>query len=274
MTQTTTYRNYERPEMSPTNNTCDWSQYHVSYLEQYGIDANGNPIPGFTLLPEDQILNKALVDIVNDSPELQQRLGQAEDMLDCCAGGVFRTALLAAPFANPEGSRIEFADLEGPALDLTQSGLNNGLRGWDVHLQHVMSVDKTGHWNNALDVIRKCGVAVGRSIFQLPSKKYNLTTTAFGPESLTGEVEEWRLAVLSLVNATKLGGVFIMHYMDGSNGWRGFPAVSIGKEEVEKVLDGKVQIIGHKFTPASGKARKETDPTYYRGMGMVIGLVT
>lgn len=255
------------------NRDVDWGGYPAGYLEQYGVDADELPIPGFTPLPEDQAHNREFIRIVSESPELVRRLGTASLLLDCCVGGVLRTSLLIAPFAKPEGAILELADLEGPQLEFTRRALANRLAGWQPHADNIAGYDTQGYWHTALDTVNRTGIAVARNIFELPRNRYQVTATGYGPESLTEDVDEWELAVNSLINATTIGGVFVMEYMDGSDGWGDFPAVSIGGRDVERVLAGKVRVIGHTFAPASGQAREEDDPTHYRGMGLAVGIV-
>ncbi len=255
------------------NGDVNWRRYPAEYLEQYGIDADGQSVPGFVPMFEDQVHNRAFVRIVSESPELVSRLGTASLMLDCCVGGVLRTSLLIAPFANPEGATLELGDLEGPQLELTRQALNNGLAGWRPHADDIARHDTQGHWADALGTVNRTGLVVVRNIFELPRDAYEVAITGYGPESLTEDIEEWELAVDSLINATTIGGVFVMEYMDGSSGWRGFPAVSIDQNNVESAVAGRVRVIDHVFAPASGQAREVGDPTHYRGMGLLVGMV-
>jgi hypothetical protein len=190
-------------------------------------------------------------------------------------GGVFRTSLLVAPFAdttNP-ATRIELCDLEGPQLELARRGLANGLDGWQVHIDDLAEADVGGWWHDAVQTVLQFGVVVPRSIFSPAEQQSDVGTLAFGPESLTESLEECAAAFTSAVSSVKPGGVIVVHYMDGSNGWDGFPAVPVNGDIVEKMLRKGVRVIGHEFVPASGSIRKEGDPTHYRGIGLLVGIV-
>lgn len=261
--------------MTKKNSEQNWGNFNREYRTQYGIDASGQPIPGFKPLPEDHTLANEFVLMVYNNPELMQRLGQATLVRDDCMGGIFRASLLVAPFAdasNPK-TRIELCDLEGPQLQMARENLANGLGGWQSHIDDLAESDKRGHWQNAIPTVEQRGVVVPRSIFDSEEKQSDVGSMAFGAESLTGDIEECHLAVNSMVGSVKPNGLVVIQYMVESNGWGEFPAVPITQQDMVDMLEPQVDIVGHAFAPASGGARKKDDPTHYTGMALVVGIV-
>jgi hypothetical protein len=78
------------------------------------------------------------------------------------------------------------------------------------------------------------------SVFELPSRKWDLGTMFFVACSMSADVEEFQHAVRAFVTALKPGAPFAAAFMAQSQGYqvgdRWFPAVAIDTEEVTRAL--------------------------------------
>lgn len=82
------------------------------------------------------------------------------------------------------------------------------------------------------------------SIFELPAEEWDIGTMFFVAESLTEQMDEFRLAVRCFLRSLKPNGVFVAAFMEQSVGYEvgshTFPAVSISRNDVEDTLSGLV----------------------------------
>ncbi|ONH60969.1 methyltransferase [Frankia sp. CcI49] len=82
------------------------------------------------------------------------------------------------------------------------------------------------------------------SVFELDQNRWDLGTMFFVACSISGFREDFAQALECFLNALVPRAPFAMAFMEKSHGYRvgdiSFPAVSIGMEEISKILDGVV----------------------------------
>lgn len=243
-------------------NQFDTGAYHHSYHQ---------------LIPEDAALTKAFITCVTTSPQLQRLLGTGRQALDVCNGGVLRNIGLIYPFLCDD-AHIVLADI-GQSQLATAAYMLNEAKADRLGIWHSHQQDMARHplWKDAITKASKKSKVVALSIFDLPKNTFDVITTFYGPESLTEDPAEYVRAVHTWLDSGRSGAVAIMAYTAGSSGYMAgdvrFPALSVDRDTVERVVKSRLQIIAHVLTPASGAMRTADDPTDYKALGLLIGII-
>ncbi|MGH7196304.1 MAG: hypothetical protein ACREGJ_00875 [Candidatus Saccharimonadales bacterium] len=254
------------------NEQFNWNKFGPQYYEQY----LGK------VIWEDRCLGRftigALLELGDESGI---KLESLQTGIDACNGGVVRGPSLIAPFMRDAAeSVIYWSDYGKPQVQNAQEVINAGkkgnLGGWAAHQTHLGKCRP--EWSGGSLKACKIGEVVEQSIFDLPKKAYDIGITCFGPESLTGNEQEWEQASLTFFQSIARNGLVAMLYMRdkkqnpgwGSAGER-YPAVAIREEDVFRVAKYELSSIQTFSVTASNEARPDGDEFGYEGMGAIVG---
>jgi len=247
-----------------TNASFDWDSFNIDlYYKQYQDQ----------VLPDDRILSRALIGALLES---EIPLRSLKTGIDACNGGLPIGPSLIAPFIADTG-KLYWSEYGKPqvshAAKIIKMGREGNLGKFSAHQTHMAQCHPA--WADA--GFRACtlGEAVQQSVFDLPADTYDIGITCFGPESLTGDYEEWRLAVETFLRSVHKGGPAAMLYTENSNGYlagMSYPAVSVDQAQILEAVQPELKQIHAGRIDPSHTARVDGDPHSYTGMGYVIGL--
>lgn len=111
---------------------------------------------------------------------------------------------------------------------------------WETYQQHPTFRERAGKRRPYFSLLRKVRVRQA-SVFDLPSRRYDVGTMFFVACSLSAEIADFYAAVKSFGNCLKPGAPFAIAFMTNSDGYqvadRRFPAVPIGRDEIARSLE-------------------------------------
>lgn len=254
----------------------------------------------FKTLYEADVVLGAYTIMVLQKVMAQQSFRPFKRALDIATGGGLRTAALYGPLIADaeEGGTLTFADVGERQLRETErhrvAAAAGNITFWEKHQKEMSKVDP--RWHNTFRKIASIGHVARIGFEDLPPKSQQIIGTGHGPESATDDIPTYEGYIRKLYNALEEGGLLIMPYTVGSNGYvvgskaHGeepivFPAVAVYPEDVPGgVPEGAINLhelvrrIG--FTLLGAKAiqhdgdnetiRGPEDPTHHWGLGVMI----
>lgn len=112
---------------------------------------------------------------------------------------------------------------------------------WRPFWQAVSPGDRFGDFDAASAALAKRAAVEQGSVFDLPAAAWDLGTMFFVAESISQDPAEFAAALAAFVGAIRTGGPFAAAFMERSDGYavaqRRFPATSVGRDEVLRVLE-------------------------------------
>lgn len=203
-----------------------------------------------------------------------------EKGLDACNGGIINGAALQAEYVK-DGGVIEWMDLGKPQVRYAAGVIRRGRRGdlGDFAPQQTSLGRHNRDWSGAGYRACELGKAVEGNVFKLEPDAYDIGTTLCGPESLTGDHEEWRKGTRRFFGAIRPGGLACMIAMYGSSGWNSagpeYPAVPICEADILEATADMLEGV-QTYSIQAGKdlheVRPEGEPTTFTAIGLVMGI--
>jgi hypothetical protein len=223
-----------------------------------------------SVLPEDaqiiQCASKFLIEACGPA-------SHSKRAVDVGAGANLYPALLMLPWAE----HIVFTEYASPNINWLTENLADRPGEWQWQPFWDLVADRTGY--RAVEQPRRKLAAVHEirtvSIFDLPSRAWDLGSMFFVADGMTTDAGEFELAIRSFLNALKPGSPFMMAFMEGSNGYDvhgvSFPAVRVSPDSLDALLAD---------LPVTGTSVLRTDNSIrrvrhgYDAMLLVTGFVT
>lgn len=227
--------------------------------------------------PEDSFLEKAGIHSLRRITAANAiQLESLESGIDICNGGVPLNCMLLAPYVAPD-ARVEWADFGKPGVQNAARFLDNAgntQQRWLHHQTHMGTIDPL--WHQSITQAVHTGVATHRDIMELPRDEFGFGATAFGPESITSNREEWEEAVMRLFRSVRIGGIVLMQYMIKSTGYASagehYRAVPITRKDVLELARDELRDIESHSVYKAQVARIAGEPFSYEGMGLLLGI--
>jgi NNMT/PNMT/TEMT family len=223
-----------------------------------------------SVLPEDaqiiQCASKFLIEACGPA-------SHSKRAVDVGAGANLYPALLMLPWAE----HIVFTEYASPNINWLTENLADRPGEWQWQPFWDLVADRTGY--RAVEQPRRKLAAVHEirtvSIFDLPSRAWDLGSMFFVADGMTTDAGEFELAIRSFLNALKPGSPFMMAFMEGSSGYDvhgvRFPAVRVTPDSLDALLAD---------LPVTGTSVLRTDNSIrrvrhgYDAMLLVTGFVT
>jgi hypothetical protein len=226
-----------------------------------------------SVLPEDA---RIIDHIVQRIEELRLTPRSMQRVVNVGHGSVFAIDPVIQHLIHDHGS-YDLVEYGEQNLASMRETIRRGLRGdkgiWGKFEKHATF--KSPIFAGGLDrAWRLCNVIPG-SIHELAKNTYDAGFTFYCPESITSEMHVFEHAVHQLIDSIKHGGLFVMAFMRGSEGYdtpgKLFPAVAVDCEEVYELLREKLKDLEvipiqapHGMRPADGPQ--------YTGIGLATGI--
>lgn len=174
---------------------------------------------------------------------------------------------------------IDFSDfLESNLLEVKKWTTNDkSAYNWDKYFEKVLSIEKTRVSKDSVNsrkyLLRKkivdffrCNAKVGRPLGKHNSKKYDIVSANFVPESITKYKKTWKNSIKRILSLVKDDGYFINTSIIGARSYNYkvgslfFPAFKVSKDEIkaELMLNGfkpifdDVAIVDEEFREKEG----------------------
>jgi hypothetical protein len=214
--------------------------------------------------------------------------------IDIGTGGGLRTAALLAPLVHEDGT-LELADIGSRQNAATVKACRAASKGklgyWQAHQDGMSSID--ARWDGVFHRVSRLAEVVAQDLRTLPPNSYGIIGAGHCPESATDDHGEYKTYLRHMFEALVEGGLLIMPYMIGSNGYRVgsgassffFPAVPVyPAHHPDDIPDNGInlhtvaneigfEILGSKAVKHVGdreNVRAPGDPTEHWGLGAAV----
>jgi hypothetical protein len=253
----------ERVAMS--SNDVNWDDFNPGAYLGHNYAAS--------VLPEDQ---RILDHIVQRIKQLGIKPHTMNHALNVGHGAAFHTEAVIQHLLRDSG-RIDLVEYGKLNIDEMRRTVARGLKGnhgiWEKFEKHV-AFTHPEYKGGLARAWPMCNVIEG-SIYNLPLCAYDAGFTFYVPESITDSMEEFEQAVEAFASSIKSGGLLVMAFMIGSEGYATpgslFPAVAVDCDDVRRSLEDTFEQLEVMPIQARLGARPSTGPQY-AGMGLATGI--
>lgn len=253
-----------KPAVSALKNV-DWDQFNPDAYISHNYEN--------MILPEDKEVIRQIIKRIH---ELDIQAHSMQRVLNVGHGAVFTTDAITQHLLANTGA-YDLVEYGKQNIVRMQETITRGLAGhkgiWEK-FEEFAATESLDFKDGLLRAWQLSRVVSG-SIYDLPSNTYDASFTFYCPESITDDVVEFEKALHSFMNSVKKGGLIVIAFMRGSEGYatagRPFPAVSIDCDDIHRLLSPGVKHLEVTSIIAPRGARPADGPQY-TGIGLATGL--